>query len=62
MLRTQICVKVVEITNALTGDHTRLAVQVMLNVKPAGLKLSKEIMETLEAEVEFLEHNDILGG
>ena len=54
------CAKAVEIMNALIGDHIRQAVQVMLNVKPVGLKPLKEIMETLEVEVEILDFNYIL--
>ena len=33
----------------------------MLDVKQVGLKPLKEIMEILEAEVEFLEHKYIIG-
>ena len=32
----------------------------MSDVEQVGLKLLKEIMETLEAEVEFLEHKHII--
>ena len=33
----------------------------MLNVQPAGLRLSKETMETLEVEVEFGDHKIFFG-
>ena len=34
----------------------------MLNAQPAGLRLSKETMETLEVEVEFLDFNYFFKG